>query len=239
MDQRLQQALSGQTDSYILPFLWLHGEPHEVLREEIDAIEKCGIREFCAESRTHEDFGKEKWWEDFGFLLEEAKRRNMRVWLLDDKRFPTGYANGYFETHPRTAPRFLREDLMDVKGPRKNIALEVFHPENETLDSVIAYRRTGEGFDLDGEALELTAKVQDGLVFVDIPEGTWRVFFFLRSDWGPSHRLNWIDMLRPESCHAMIENVYQPHYEHFKEYFGNTFAGFFSDEPSFGNETWS
>ena len=33
----------------------------------------------------------------------------------------------------------------------------------------------------------------------------------------------------------MIEEIYQPHYDHFSEYFGNTFVGFFSDEPRFGN----
>ena len=31
----------------------------------------------------------------------------------------------------------------------------------------------------------------------------------------------------------MIDAVYQPHYDHFKEYFGTTFMGFFSDEPGF------
>lgn len=46
-------------------------------------------------------------------------------------------------------------------------------------------------------------------------------------------------MLNPDSCHAMIDAVHQPHYEHFGEYFGNTFAGFFSDEPGFLNHTGS
>jgi hypothetical protein len=46
-------------------------------------------------------------------------------------------------------------------------------------------------------------------------------------------------MLNAESCRAMIDAVYEPHYEHFKEYFGNTFVGFFSDEPGFLNERGS
>lgn len=37
----------------------------------------------------------------------------------------------------------------------------------------------------------------------------------------------------------MLHAVYEPHYEHFGEYFGNTFAGFFSDEPSFANDVGS
>ena len=46
---------------------------------------------------------------------------------------------------------------------------------------------------------------------------------------------DYIDVLNPESCRAMLAAVYEPHYEHFGEYFGNTFVGFFSDEPGFKN----
>lgn len=45
-----------------------------------------------------------------------------------------------------------------------------------------------------------------------------------------------MDVMNPESCKAMLHAVYDPHYEHFSEYFGNTFRGFFSDEPGFFNE---
>ena len=40
----------------------------------------------------------------------------------------------------------------------------------------------------------------------------------------------------------MVEAVYESHYERFKEYFGTTFVGFFSDEPRLGNganEAWT
>lgn len=30
-------------------------------------------------------------------ILAEAEKRGMRVWILDDKHFPTGYANGILE----------------------------------------------------------------------------------------------------------------------------------------------
>ena len=80
MDKRIRECLVGQAATeYILPFFWQHGEPHEVLAEEIDAMQRSGIQEFCVESRTHEDFGHEKWWVDMGFMLEEAKKRNMGI----------------------------------------------------------------------------------------------------------------------------------------------------------------
>ena len=35
---------------------------------------------------------------------------------------------------------------------------------------------------------------------------------------------------------VLIEAVYEPHWEHYKDEFGKTIVGFFSDEPSLGNE---
>ena len=80
MEKRLQECLANQEPTeYILPFFWQHGEEHSVLLKEMEAIRDSGIREFCVESRVHEQFGEDEWWEDFGFLLEEAKKRGMRV----------------------------------------------------------------------------------------------------------------------------------------------------------------
>ena len=106
---RVRDAVRGNVPGeYIFPFLWMHGEPHEKLREEIDAIYASNIREFCLESRVHEEFGREKWWDDMGFCLRYAKDKGMRVWLLDDRQFPSGFANGWLRTHPELRRRELR-----------------------------------------------------------------------------------------------------------------------------------
>lgn len=237
-DRHLSECLAArESTEYIFPFFWQHGENHELLAREMDAIEAANIREFCVESRTHEQFGRQAWWEDFGFILAEAKRRGMRVWLLDDKRFPTGYANGYVAEHPGLRKTLIRHDWRDYAGPMcgaRTIALSL--APDEAFVSVTAYRRTENGNSFSGEGIDLLPTLSDGLFAWDIPEGTWRVQYVIRT-----HRLvtpepNWIDMLSPESCRAMLTAVYEPHYAHFSQYFGNTFAGFFSDEPRFGND---
>lgn len=239
MEQRLHDCLTDQASSeYILPFFWQHGEEPSVLRDEINAIQASGINEFCVESRTHEQFGEEKWWEDFGFILEEAKRRGMRVWLLDDKNFPTGYANNYIADHPELRAVRLRMECRDVAGPQKDVAIipAPFWGE-ESYVSIVAYQRSADGISVMGEGIQLLPALQDGLLWWDIPDGNWRIYYVIRTyrD-GLARKKNYIDMMSKESCQAMIHAVYEPHYEHFKEYFGNTFAGFFSDEPGFANE---
>ena len=33
-------------------------------------------------------------------ILDEARKRGMQVWILDDSHFPTGFANGAVKTAP-------------------------------------------------------------------------------------------------------------------------------------------
>ena len=87
-----------ERESRLAPFFWLHGESEDILREELEAIYNSGIRAVCLESRTHEEFGEDRWFSDVRFILNECKKRNMKVWILDDKHFPSGYAAGALET---------------------------------------------------------------------------------------------------------------------------------------------
>lgn len=238
MDNQLKACLENKTPDYILPFLWLHGESHEELKEEILAIKNSGCNSFCAESRPYPHFCGDQWWKDFGFILKTAQELDMKVWLLDDMRFPTGFANGAIARDPRLRKKTLVCKKIDVQGPQKEVALlyEHYCKNGDTLLAVVAYQRTGEGVACSGEPIVLTHTAQDGLIHFDIPEGMWRVFFMLESR-QPVGKADHIDMLDPASTQLMISEIYQPQYEHFASYFGNTFRGFFSDEPGFLNNT--
>ena len=246
MDNKIKECLNGNHASYMLPFLWLHGEPKERIYEEILAIKNSGINEFCAESRPYEKFCQEKWWDDFGFILKTARDLGMRVWLLDDQKFPTGYANGYLEKEENAhlRKRLIREMQIDVVGPMRGakVYIDGRIDKNEKIVNIVAFKKDLAGETLDHKsAIDLTDKYNDGMVYFDIPKGTWRVSVTIETTYqDKSERLfYYIDMLNYESCHAMIDAIYQPHYEHFSEYFGNTFAGFFSDEPGFLNVAYT
>ena len=243
MDKKITECLQNRHDSYILPFLWLHGESKERVKEEILAIKNSGIREFCAESRPYEKFCQDEWWDDFGFILKTARELGMGVWLLDDRAFPTGYANGYLERE-ENAPlrkRLVREFQIELTGPMKSAKVFVGGRvyEGEKIISVIAYAHGGTGERLDYKtAVDITATLNDGMIYWDVPAGTWRVCVTYESkpfEYQNDRFFYYIDMLSAQSCHAMIDAIYEPHYQHFSEYFGNTFKGFFSDEPGFLN----
>jgi len=244
MDQRLCECMENRQGSYQFPFLWLHGdESEERILEEILAIRNCGFTAFCVESRPYEAFCEEPWWCDMGFILRKARELDMKVWLLDDKHFPTGYASGFFEKaeNAHLRKKLIREVQAEAIGPMRSCKIDVagwIDTSRERILSVIAYPHLEGGEILDAAgAIDLTDTLKDGTVYFDLPHGAWRVCTLIETDGKDGHArtFSYIDMLNKESCEAMLRAVYIPHYEHFSEYFGNTFVGFFSDEPGFLN----
>jgi len=100
MNRTIQALLNGQEENRVLPFFWQHGETEETLREMMAAIHGANCCAVCVESRPHPDFCGPGWWRDMDVILEEARSRGMKVWILDDSHFPTGYANGALEGKP-------------------------------------------------------------------------------------------------------------------------------------------
>jgi hypothetical protein len=257
MDKRLAEALDGLTGSYILPFFWQHGESEEILRGYMAAIHSSGIHEVCVESRPHPDFHGPQWWHDMDIIMDEARQRGMRVWLLDDAHFPTGYANGALKTAaPELCLQFLNFNLVDMVGPTPQVDIDVEKmshvPPERPMPGMGAGGRRLEKREFDddqrlavmayhieegdrlGEAKDLTKLVQDGHLIWDVPPGYWRVYVaYLTRNAGRTNTV--MNIIDRDSVRVLVDAVYEQEWERYKDDFGKTFAGFFSDEPCFRN----
>ena len=244
--EKFNAVLANKPDNYIFPFLWVHNEDDELIKREIQKIHESGIGALCIESRTHDEFGNDDWWSDVGLILEECKKRNMEVWLLDDKNFPTGGAN---ETagnpeNAHLAKKHFTERHTDVVGPVKDncfIIKDGATPNDFEVLKVVAYKKEIGERKYSGEYIDLTDKYRDGLLLdVTLPDGIWTVFtiFVYPNPVDPFMHRAYIDTMNPAAVDVLIKAVYEPMYQHFSEYFGNTFKGFFSDEPFIAHYTF-
>ncbi len=241
MNHRLHALLADQGENYIAPFLWLHNEPDELILRELDRIYECGIRAVCLESRTHEEFCREDWWSDCRLILDYCRDHGMKAWILDDKHFPSGYANGCYYDHPELVQWNITEQHIDVAGPVKEgsaYAKEWLFSSDEELLGIFACRHIEDSPILSGEIIDLSNNLSDGYVYFDLPEGMWRIVYLIKTRRGLSEQYrHYSDKLSEESTEAYLQAVYEPHYANLSEYFGNVLLGFFSDEPAFGNNT--
>lgn len=226
------------TGEEIFPFLWMREGDTDKIEEEIQKIYDTGARALCVESRPHEGFCGESWWKDMDVVMRTAEKLGMKVWLLDDKEFPTGFANGGLEKrHPELRQWHISENRTDVAGPMPGAKLlllsDTEHYNEESVLCVVAFPRRGNRTDWK-RGIDVTSCVQGDFLYWDIPAGLWTVISVCKTRAGSVHPW-YIDMMNPASVDVLIEEVYQPHFDHYGDKFGSTFAGFFSDEPRFGN----
>lgn len=253
MNQTIKRLLNGQEDNHMLPFLWVHGEDETTLRKMLRAVHGAHCGAVCIESRPHPDFCGPQWWADMDVILDEAQMLDMQVWILDDSHFPTGYAAGavlrapqalcrqniFYNTVPlpecpQTALN-LRE-LGLLTAPQKEFATE--------MERAMFNRPPARVFDDDrvlhlalvsaqGEEIDVTAQMRGETLMLKAPE-TGELHALVASRNSGYHR-DYINMIDRESCKILLDAVYETHWQHYARYFGNTIAGFFSDEPEFGN----
>lgn len=245
MNKTIRQLLEGKADNHMLPFFWQHGEEEATLRKYMEVIQAANCHAVCVESRPHPDFCGPKWWQDMDVILDEARKRNMKVWILDDSHFPTGYANDALKDKPDTLCKqsvFLnrrelpREAGMVCMDLRAEGLLELdqtpFAPPARTFgDDAVLFVGARNGA---GQLVELTGQVSGEVLHWDKPEGDWTLLVLMRSRNAGSRR-NYINVMEPQSCEVLIQAVYEPHWAHYAADFGKTIAGFFSDEPELGN----
>jgi hypothetical protein len=227
---------------HVCPLFWQHGEDPDVLRGEMRAMRSVGIRQCILESRPHPDWLGPGWWRSLDAIFEEADRLGMRIWVFDDGAYPSGRAGTLIrDRHPELLKVYLACRVIEAHGPLPGAAFFVgaWIGKDESLVAVVAGRRRdprGDGLD-PGTLADLTGRAASGTLRWDVPEGAWRVFVLVRTreggeEWTKDH----LNPLVLEAGQAFIQEVHERHYARYGARFGTTFAGFFTDEPRFGNK---
>lgn len=239
--KKIKENLEGRYENHIYPFLWMHGEDEQILREYMGKIEESGVQAVCLEARPHPDFMGDGWWRDMDILLDEAKARDMKLWILDDSHFPTGFANGAVkERYPQYRKRYLKLHQLDFAGPLKHAEALIkfaFTDKEDRLEGIFLAKKLGyEKIDA-STLVDITAGIQgQRSVSFELPEGEWKVMVLVSTyTGGEPHTEDYLNPIVPEATDVLIREVYEPHYQHYREEFGKTILGFFSDEPRFGN----
>lgn len=227
--------------SYLNPLFLQHHEDETALRNEIIQMKSVGIDSFIVEARPHPEYLDEGWWNDLSIIIDQAKKMSMKVWIFDDSDYPSGYANGLIEKYcPEHCKRYLSIRPLDARGPLSDSSFLVgdwIYPEEKLVSIIAAKQLEGSNIIEETSLTEISEFVQDGVLYWDVPEGNWRVFILVNTrEGGEPHTRGYVNPISKEAVGKFIEFIYEAHYTRFKDDFGETIAGFFSDEPRFGND---
>lgn len=241
------KLLGREIENRLYPFFWLTGpETLEDIENAIKRLHSAGCTGICVEPRDYEDDFATTWWDKIGFILKTAKSLDMKVWMVDeDTHCPCGHVFGLAAKDGDMKLR--RENLVemhaDVVGPCKKdfvVAYTSYRRKCVNQDRLIGafmYKRTdgAQGIDI-GSAVEVTDKIKNGILSVDVPEGAHRIFYIYRTHkYTEFNNDEFIDFINRDAVKLLIDNLYEEYKKRFSEYFGSTLVGFFSDEPSIGS----
>jgi hypothetical protein len=205
------------------PLFWLHGdESKERLQEYLKAVADGGNGSFTAESRPHTDWLGEGWYRDLGICLDSAKQLGLKMWIFDEKWWPSGEVAG--KVPAQYGAKRLVAAAEQVVGPS---TFEKAGYSNPRRIALLAGRVTPSG--IDGRSLvDLTPRLKGGVLRWSVPKGTWSLMHF---SWETVGGRPLVDGASQDSVDWYIKTVYQPHYDRFSADFGKTISGYFYDEP--------
>jgi hypothetical protein len=216
----------------------------ESLEQDLDTMKSLGFRAVTVQAGggMTTTYLTPEYFAFFKQFVEEAKKRDMKVWIVDEIGYPSGFAGGMFT---KSKPELRMQALslgqrLPVKG-------------GETLNqaagpdavAAVAVSATGE---------RVAVPINGGNIAWTAPAGgDWTVMIVehvfrtspTRSDANPTHAkdaTNSIeDYMNPEATAAYIQATHQGYYDAMPELFGTTILGFRGDEPdySIGGLPWT
>jgi hypothetical protein len=223
---------------YSMTFYWgWDGEiTEEVIARDLDAFRERGVYIVTLESGY--DMGSpylsEGWLNMVKRTVELARERDMRVWIVDEGKYPSGFAGGKFTTD---APELRMKALV--------IADQIELAEGDTLSrqlsedvvsatAVNLIDSTNQIIDIRSGKLQWTA-----------PEGQWKVIL-IKHDFrsSPTRAVNnptrgkdpsnsLCDYLDSAATEQFIEFTHEQHKKYVGSEFGRTVLGFRGDEPDY------
>ena len=215
----------------------------EVITHDLDRIKAMGFSGVMIEAGKGMDakYLSPGWFGLFRVAIEQARARNLRVWVEDEGKYPSGFVGGRFT---RERPDLCMQVV--VAGEQFDVAAgeTLARPLAPGTICAVAYDlETGANRVLDIAAGELKWTA---------PAGKWQVVttqHVFRS--GPTawaenpsgarkdNAASLCDYLNPEATRKIIEWTYEGYKQAAGDEFGRTFMGLMGDEPAFAGTPWT
>ncbi|MBN1481726.1 beta-galactosidase [candidate division KSB1 bacterium] len=223
---------------YSMTFYWgWDGKiTEEVIARDLDAFKERGVHIVTLESGY--DMGhpylSQGWFDLVKKTVELARERDMRVWIVDEGKYPSGFAGGKFTTD---APDLRMKAL--VVAERMDLAGgdTLVRQIPQDVISAIAINQL--------DSTNLILDVRAGELQWTAPEGQWEVVF-IKHDFrsSPTRAVNnptrgkdpsnsLCDYLDPAATRQFIEFTHAQHKAVVGSEFGKTVLGFRGDEPDY------
>jgi hypothetical protein len=206
-----------------------------VLARDLDTVVKLGFHAVTVQPGrgNKEPYLSPDYFQMFKVLVEEAKRRDLRVWIIDDAGYPSGFAGG-----------LITDKKPELRMQALTIAQTLTVKGGETLrqpvgPDTVAVTATSAG-------QTVAVPIENGAIAWTAPAGRdWIVsvvdHVFRTSPTASATNLtrkkdttqSLEDYMDPAATEAWIQFTHEGYYKVMPEEFGKTIIGFRGDEPDY------
>ena len=216
----------------------------EVIKRDLDRIKAMGFTCVMIEAgnRMEAKYLSPAWFDLFKFAVEQARQRNMRVWVEDEGKYPSGFVGGKF-TQER--PDLCMQAL--AAGEQIDVAAGQTVTRRITTDTICAV-----AYNLDNNENKVLEINNGEVTFTAPPQGKWQiwtmrhVFRSGQTAWvdNPTgarkdNSASLCDYLNPEATQKILEWTYEGYKKAAGDECGKTFMGLMSDEPALTGTPWT
>ncbi len=181
-----------------------------------------------------------EWFERVHFAVKEARRLDMRVWLMDEGSYPSGFVGGIIsKSYPESRMQVLAAAPPESVASGTTIAREL---PPATLAVIATDKVSGRSLLLPGA---------EGKFQWTAPAGEWTVTV-VRHEFrtSPTRYVNnpgfkkdstysFLDPLDPKATGIFLRYVHEEYKKAIGDEFGKTVLGFMGDEPSVAGMPWT
>lgn len=215
----------------------------ETIRHDLDSIKVKGFKSVIFEAGYHlpYEYLSEGWFEAVRTAVLEAKARGLKVWIIDEGKYPSGFAGGKFT---RERPDLRMKALVPIDTVRvdETCSLKGYKVDSRAM-SAVAVSASG--------APDRVVEIKDGCVDFNAGLGSWDIIFV---GWdyrtgqtravdnptgGKDTRNSICDYFSPEAVRQFLDWTHEQYKKYIGEEFGKTVLGFRGDEPDFAYLPWT
>ena len=208
----------------------------EVLARDLDLAAKLGFHAVTVQPGrgNKEPYLSPAYFQMFKVLVDEAKRRNLRVWIIDDAGYPSGFAGG-----------LITEKSPELGMQALTIAQRLPVKSGETLKQAVG-PDTIAATAINSAGGRVAVPIVDGkIVFTAPSPGDWTVLLVdhvfrtspTASATNATRKKDTTqaveDYMDPAATMAWIQFTHEGYYKAMPEEFGKTIIGFRGDEPDY------
>lgn len=214
----------------------------QTISADLDSLYRLGFRVVTIEAgyRMPAAYLSEEWFGLVKLAVLEAKKRGMHVWIIDEGKYPSGFAGGKFSKERpdlRMQALVVYERIVAREGEiiTRNIVNE--------YSSAVAMNTA----DSSSQLITMTS----GKLQWTVPKGAWQILLVqpqfktsvtraANNPTGGKDTTNSLcDYLSPVAVKQFIDFTHEGYKKYMGDEFGKTILGFRGDEPDFAYLPWT